>query len=235
MNIQKIVTWTIVVLLAALLGVGVFTLWLIRSGGTQAPPQQQTEIPSQTSAGNTTVSSTSNNPASSSSSADVAKQYAALFASLNAQPISFTEVDGAQGSYGDIYKLYADDIALSKKIAPNAPHYALEVGSIDLEGDGTAEVIVYENLPGMCGSGGCPIDLYKKHSTLYESMFSVLGNGTVGILSTKTQGYFDLLLSTHGDTGFKTDVAEYKWDGSTYAKGSVVATWDGANFVPPAP
>lgn len=231
MNVQKIIITILVVLLTALLGVGAFSLWLIRS--SSASPTQEQPL---TQGGNT-ADSTSGNTTSPSvttpASFDLKKTYDTFFASLGATRVSYTLVGSEQGLYGDVYKLYAEDVAASKKMAPNAAGYTLEVGTADLDKDGTPEVIVYENLPGLCGSGGCPIDVYKKHETLYENIFSGLGSEIVGVSSQKTEGYADLLVSVHGDTGFMSNVTSYVWNGSAYQQAAVVATWDGAAFSQP--
>jgi hypothetical protein len=232
MKIQKVIITIVIALIIALLGVGVFTIWLLKTSPQQSSSQEE---PTVSTGGTTSINSnpTASGVTNAPAEPDPKKSYDTLFKSLGAVRLGYELVGSEEGHFGDVYKLYASDIALSKKVFPNATSFTIEVGSVDLDGDGINEIVVYENLPGMCGTGGCTIDVYKKHNTLYENILSTLGFETVGVSTGITSGYKDLLISHIGETGFMSSVVKYSFSGSAYAEIGSVATWDGQTFVSP--
>jgi hypothetical protein len=161
----------ITVTLALLGGVA----WWYVTYQPSATPATQNQVNGISNTPNTTnvtvgTSSTQTKPV------DLAAEYDAIFTKLGAAKISFTIVTSASASdsvFGSLYALYTPDIAAAKKL-PNAPTPVLEMASGDLNGDGTPEAIVYENIPGYsCGSAGCELDVYTKKGTKWQNVLSV--------------------------------------------------------------
>lgn len=228
MNVQKIIITSIIILVLALGGVLGVALW--SNSGSKTPAQNEEQ---QTPVGGTQTSTNGQQGSvvtPTTGAIDSKKEYDSLFSTLKARRLILELVGSPTGPYGSVYSLYSEDIALAKKIVPDASGYTMHMASTDLNGDGTAEVVVYEDLPGMCGTGGCEIDVYKKNGTTYELILSALGYEYIGVASSQTNGFTDLNLSHHGETGFMTNVVKYTWSGNAYNASSTVATWDGEQF-----
>ena len=232
MQPQKIIIIAIVFLAIGLLGVLTFGLWLQFGNKTPTQPSTNTQTPSTNTQTGTQNPSTNTQTPSTNTGAtvDIKKEYDKVFANLSAKRVSLELVGSADGHFGDVYKLYAADVELAKKLFPKATGYTIHIGSLDLNADGTAEVVVYEDMVGMCGSAGCPIDVYQKSGSTYKNILSTIGSEMVGAASSKTSGFTDLLISSRGETSFKSNLIKYSWNGSLYARANVVATWDGSTF-----
>lgn len=162
---------------------------------------------------------------------DFEQVYAALFQKLNAQKIAFTAVSASStGNVADIYALYKADVAESMQLSPGETDFSIQVAAVDLNADGTPEALVYEDLPGFCGTGGCTLDIYQLQKSKWVKVSSLLAGGDIGLANTSTEGYTDLFLSVAGDIGSQTDVVRYSWDGTEYQPGAAVAAWNGTTF-----
>jgi hypothetical protein len=155
-----------------------------------------------------------------------------LLTQLQAREIIFDAVNGSTGSFAAVYKLYAGDIAAAKKSFPKAKDFSLHMASVDINDDGTAEVLVYEDLPGFCGTAGCPFEIYQNTSNTWKLVFSHLSLNMPALANVFTSSYNDLYLSVQVE-GYLSEVLQYGWNGKTYAPKAAVATWDGAQFSPP--
>ncbi len=155
--------------------------------------------------------------------ASVEEAYQNLLLQLQAQAIVFDTVSASGGAYGPVYKLYADDIATAKKIFPKAKDFSLRMASVDLNDDGTDEVLVYEDLPGFCGTAGCPFDVYQKKLGDWQQLFSRLSIGEPALANVFTDGYRDLFISVQVD-GYVSNMVQYVWNGKTYGPQRAVAT-----------
>ena len=134
------------------------------------------------------------------------------------------------GEMGSIYNLYTKDVADSKELFPAQKDFSIGVALLDVTDDGIAEALVFEDLPGYCGTGGCTFDIYKKQNGKWTSVYSALAQGEIGLANTITNGYQDIFLSVHSDGSPNTNVVRYVWDGKTYKAGEVMAIWDGSTF-----
>ena len=95
---------------------------------------------------------------------------------------------------------------------------------VDLNEDGVLEALAFEDLPGYCGTAGCPFDIYKKEKGKWVNILNVLTGENIGVSNTYTNNYADLFLAS-GNA-----VARYVWDGKQYNPGETMAIWDGAAF-----
>lgn len=197
-----------------------------------------TETPSSTNtetnppAHSTTVSVSTNNPSTQTGqvlNVDVDKAYKELFGQFGATPVPFIVVSSATDKeYGSIYALYSADVSQSKKFFPEAGNYSIGVSLADLNGDGVREALVYENLPGYCGTGGCLFNVYQKQSGSWKQILSTLAGETVGVSDSSTNNFNNILVTTKASAA---QVEMYVWDGSKYKSWQTVATWNGSKFV----
>lgn len=155
-------------------------------------------------------------------------EYDDLFQKLTVRKIAFTFINSSLDAEG-LYELYAQDIAETKKSFPAASDFVIGVALLDLNDDGSSEALVFESLPGICGTAGCPLDVYKKENDKWKNLFSVpTGAGeNIGISNMRTNGYAELYL------GQENSIVRFTWDGSAYQEGEVVAVWNGTTFVLP--
>jgi len=161
---------------------------------------------------------------------DLDEEYAALYQKILAQKLAFTSVSSSAGEIGSLYALYAADIAEAKKLFPTAASFSISVALVDLNEDGTSEAMVLEDLPGYCGSGGCPLYIYKKEKGVWNLIYEGLSGHFIGMANAYTSGYQDLYLAVAAGGDAQGSVMRYVWNGTTYREWSAVATWDGATF-----
>jgi hypothetical protein len=235
MSLQKILTILIASLCGVLVIIGIVgaALYLQEPAASepvvQAPatttPTSQTLPPARPV---TTLPATTTTQTPPSGAIDPAKEYDNLFEASGATKLSFSLV-----TTGEVYALYAEDIAQAKKTASSSDGYALNVAMLDLNGDKVQEAIVYEDLPGYCGSGGCSIEVWQKTGTTWNNIFKGLGYETIGVTDSTTSGYKNLLISVHGDVGYMTKVVEYVFKGDGYQEWNVLAVWNGTTFAIP--
>ena len=160
---------------------------------------------------------------------NISGSYATLLSEFSGHELSFVDVNSTTDkNFGDIYTLYKQDLVASSKMNPSLK--TISVASVDIDGDGNPEAIVYEGLPYSCGSGGCRMDVYKKVKGAWITMLETLAYKQVGMLDSKNKGVNDLVFSVHCDIGYQTKIIEYSWDGSAYQLKGVIATWTGSDF-----
>lgn len=90
------------------------------------------------------------------------------------------------------------------------PSYS--IAQYDLDEDGVKEIFLYTSSPGMCGSAGCDLKVYKLNN---NKMLNILGEPSEGIitdikisiLKNMTKNYHDILLEQN---------AVWKWNGTKY-------------------
>lgn len=222
----------IVIVLVVLVAAGIGGIWYFLQPHTPATNTQNPTggLPTIPGTNGDTAGQTQD-PNAGSAGLNFEQSYNDLFKKLTAQKITFANVSAeSTGNVSKIYSLYKDDVAESKKLFPAATDFSIMVAASDLNGDGTAEVLVYENLLGFCGSGGCPLDILQLKNSEWIKVSNLVGGEIVGLANTSTNGYKDLFLSMRGDTGSESTIVRYSWDGSTYRQGATVAAWNGAAF-----
>ena len=125
--------------------------------------------------------------------------------------------------------LHADDGALTYAHA-----------SVDLNGDGTAEVLAYVMGPMVCGSGGCNLYVMAPEGEDGGDGWRVVTRTSVtrtpvGVLNTSTNGWRDLAVSIGGG-GAQAGWVRLTYDGRTYPTNPTVppaAPLDGPPDVTP--
>ena len=210
-------------------------MWLLFTPPAAKAPSTQT-TPTNNSYNNSNQTSVTNQTAGTAQPQklpDIKKEYDVLFQKILAQKISFVAVDSTSGDSGSVYALYTNDIDAEKKAYPNMTKFPISIALADLTDDNVPEALVEEDLPGYCGSGGCPLDIYKKSNGKWTLLFSSLVSGDIGLSSTITNGYRDLFLPVSGDIVYQSKIMRYTWDGKTYQPGEIMATWNGTTFITP--
>ncbi|OGC84702.1 hypothetical protein A3F55_02450 [Candidatus Adlerbacteria bacterium RIFCSPHIGHO2_12_FULL_53_18] len=226
---MQIKTLSILIAVVALLGLGGVGVWYLLQESDNTPVELGGQ--NQSISTNPDYTQTVTVPVSSQGAEiDPDMSYASVFATLGAKRLAFSNVATSTGGSGDLYALYKVEFEDYKKFYPTAPEPIIGVALQDLDGDGTTEAFVRLDMPGYCGTAGCPVDIHKKNGTKWQLIFTTLTYEWVGILSTKTNSYSDLLLSVHGDTGYLTRIVRYIWNGSSYEEGTTVALWNGTSF-----
>lgn len=227
------ITIIILAFAAVLFVIGVIIWLLIRP----APVQEQVEAPrqaepvrnsgSQTQAQPPPVQSPAASPEApiEQTPATLEEAYQRAFGELGVQRLLFARVDAPTGERGSVYALYEDDIADARSSFPGLDSYSLQIALTDLGGDGTVEAVVIEDLPGYCGTAGCPLDIYRREGNAWVRIFSTLAGEIVGITESRTNNYAELYL-TQGNA-----IYQYAWVDETYSPWGFVAQWDGSAFV----
>jgi hypothetical protein len=230
MKIQQIITILIALLIVVLIiGAGVF-LWMFLHPAPIAQTNN-TGTGSQTPIGGTNPTQVvPSNTSNQTPTADPVKEFDVFVSTMGAKRLALAPVSTTTGTFGDIYKLYVGDIALSKKIQPGAVMFTIHAGSIDLNGDGVGEVVVYDDMPGLCGSGGCTIDVYKKKGSGWENILTTLGYEGVAVSNTKALGFSNLLFTVRGESASETTIQQYVWGGAAYGPDKAVGVWDGSAY-----
>ncbi|WP_095012973.1 hypothetical protein [Tsuneonella mangrovi] len=104
---------------------------------------------------------------------------------------------------------------LIQQFVADAP-VSYRAGRVDLDGDGTDEVLAYVGGPMVCGSGGCPLlvlkDDGKDFKVLTQTSVTQL---PVGVLDSRTNGMRDLWV-TIGGGGAEGGTVKLAWDGKSY-------------------
>jgi hypothetical protein len=161
------------------------------------------------------------------STVDLQGAYNSLFEKLLARRVNFARV-----SSGDIYALYAGEVAQSKGWYPDAADLSIGVAMEDVTDDGVPEALVLDDLPGSCGVAGCPFTIYQKTRTAWKGIFSAQIQSELGLANAITNGHTDLFLVQQGNTApYQSAVRRYVWDGAKYAYKELSAGWDGKTFV----
>lgn len=122
------------------------------------------------------------------------------------------ELDGALADYSNISK--ADRTALLRAFAhefkdyptPPSPMERAEqtrVKFIDLNGDGVPEVIA-QPTGNICGVANCPLFVFQKTATNYRVILEKGAAHYVTVQKTRTNGYLDVVIGTHGSATEET-------------------------------
>ena len=209
--------------LFVLLGGFFLVFWMSRPN-TDAPSTQINQTPTSYPSNQTSVETAAQDQTQAQTAVDLNAAYNTLFQKIVAQKIVFTQVRAASEDTSGAYALYSQDIEDAKKSFPSAFGLSIGVNVTDLNEDAVSEVLVFENLPGACGTAGCPFDIYKKEKGKLVTIFSTLTGENIGISNTYTNNYIDLFLA-RGNY-----VVRYTWDGKTYQPGETMAVWNGSAF-----
>lgn len=93
---------------------------------------------------------------------------------------------------------------------------------VDLDGDGTPEVLAYVGGPMLCGTGGCNLEVLKRDGAGLTRVSEVsVVQLPVGVLDSKTNGWRDLAVTVAGG-GLAQSVMRLPFDGSAYASNPTV-------------
>lgn len=96
-------------------------------------------------------------------------------------------------------------------------------GDVDLDGDGTNEVLAYVGGPMLCGTGGCNLVVLKrKDGTLNKVSELSVVQLPVGVLDSRTHGWRDLAVTVAGG-GIAATTVRVPFDGGTYMANPTVA------------
>jgi zona occludens toxin (predicted ATPase) len=144
---------TFIVIIAVVVVALVGAVYVLHSPSSPATTTDNSGFPAYNN--QSEVTNTSNGTTSTATPKVTANTYADLFDKFQAHAITFERVSSAAGKYGDVYALYKDEVAFEKKENPKLGTYSIGVTSIDLNTDGNDEVLVYNDLPSFCGTGGC--------------------------------------------------------------------------------
>jgi hypothetical protein len=212
--------------------IGAGFLWWIFAATQPAPSASQNKPSSTTSniyTQNTSGVTVFNQPTTETPSISLEEEYAKLYTKILAKQISFISVDSIVGEAGGVYALFADDIVEAKAAFPAAKRFSLSIALIDINGDKTAEALVLEDLPGYCGTTGCPFYIYKKDKGRWSLLFDTLTSPYSALADSYTNDYADLFLMVSTGDSVPT-VSRFTWDGKKYTPWEVMATWDGNAF-----
>lgn len=228
----KIITITGI---AALVVVAGFVYWVLPKPTSQAPASN---TPSGSDSGDfyhpyNSTGTSGATPSQDQGPAAVDQQtvYDALFQKLLARRIVFARTASTADVGGEAYALYATDIASAKAAYPGKKDFSIGVAMVDITGDGVPEALVIDDLPGSCGTAGCPFTIYQKIGTSWKSIFATQLQSEAALANVITNGHTDLVLTQEGnDASYQTAVRRYTWDGKKYAYKELLASWDGAKF-----
>ncbi|WP_395393396.1 hypothetical protein WBP07_00330 [Novosphingobium sp. BL-8A] len=93
---------------------------------------------------------------------------------------------------------------------------------VDLDGDGTPEVLAYLGGPMMCGTGGCNLVVLKRDGTGFRKMGEVsVVQLPVGVLDSKSHGWRDLAVTVSGG-GMPEGTKRLPFDGKAYPENATV-------------
>ena len=93
---------------------------------------------------------------------------------------------------------------------------------VDLDGDGTPEVLAYLGGPMMCGTGGCNLVVLKRDGTGFKKMGEVsVVHLPVGVLESKSHGWRDLAVTVSGG-GMPEGTKRLPFDGKAYPDNATV-------------
>ncbi len=228
MSINKILILIIVAVAALGAGGVLFLLFLT----PQSPlPILQRPAPTTTTPNQNTQTTITLPGGTTGGVVDIAAEQTKLFSGLSATRLQFTRVDSQSGPLGDVYALYAEDGEAYKTYRPDMQSFPLHIAAVDLNSDGILEAIVYADPPGYCGTGGCPLSVYKKEAGVWVRVLDTVAQEAVGLSKKKTEGYTDLFITMSGSsTYYKSHVKVYVWDGEAYQPSTDVAVWTGTTF-----
>jgi hypothetical protein len=235
MQAQKIILILIIVLL--LVGASLFVAYLFLPASSQTSStvpkdtltildggaDNNSVIPSNVQSASTTEESTG--------PIDIDHEYADLFAKLGGQEVVFTPSTGSTAKSAGVYALYSDDIDFEKKMQPGVKSFPVDMAFVDLNSDGADEVLVYENLDSLCGSSGCPFDIYARQGGGWQNILSTMTYEHLALLGQSGNGYKNLLIPGRGNVSFQTKINRWVWTGAAYQLFGAEAYWNGTTFL----
>ncbi|WP_395328153.1 hypothetical protein WBP06_12530 [Novosphingobium sp. BL-8H] len=93
---------------------------------------------------------------------------------------------------------------------------------VDLDGDGTPEVLAYLGGPMMCGTGGCNLLVLKRDNGSFKKVGEVsVVQLPVGVLDSKSHGWRDLAVTVSGG-GMPEGMKRLPFDGKGYPENATV-------------
>jgi hypothetical protein len=96
-------------------------------------------------------------------------------------------------------------------------------GSVDLNGDGQAEIVVHAVGPMACGTGGCPTLVFTPSETGYRVVSTIsVSRPPIRASATRTSGWRNLIVHIGGGGGESGD-RELAFDGESYPGNPTVA------------
>ncbi|MGE0641853.1 MAG: hypothetical protein AB7G12_04860 [Thermoanaerobaculia bacterium] len=89
-------------------------------------------------------------------------------------------------------------------------------GAVDLDGDGTNEIVVHVVGGGACGTGGCPTLVYRKEGEGYRRVSTIsVSRPPIRVAGERSNGWRNLVVHIGGGGGATGDV-EMLFDGTSY-------------------
>lgn len=94
--------------------------------------------------------------------------------------------------------------------------------AVDLDGDGRREAVVMVAGPMVCGTGGCPVYVFKESADGYGLVARIsVSQPPVRVSARSSNGWRDLVVGVGGG-GIRAGNAELRFDGKTYASNPTV-------------
>lgn len=89
-------------------------------------------------------------------------------------------------------------------------------GAVDLDGDGTNEIVVHVVGGGACGTGGCPTLVYRKEGEGYRRVSTIsVSRPPIRVAGERSNGWRNLVVHIGGGGGATGDI-EMLFDGTSY-------------------
>ena len=99
-----------------------------------------------------------------------------------------------------------------------------KAASVNLNGDGVPEVLVYANGPEDCGSGGCDLYVLAKLPTGFRTVTRIsITRLPVRVMSSVSNGWHDLGVQVAGGGILHGYEARLRFDGQTYPNNPTVS------------
>jgi len=87
----------------------------------------------------------------------------------------------------------------------------------DLNGDGVPEVIAQPIGVDICGAANCPLLVFQRTATSYRVILEKGAVQTVTVQKTRTNGYLDIVVGTHG-SATEQDLFVYQFSAGRYRR-----------------
>lgn len=94
----------------------------------------------------------------------------------------------------------------------------LATADVDLDGDGTPEVLAYVGGDMLCGTGGCNLVVLRRDGAELKKVSEIaVVQLPVGVLKTRSHGWRDLAVTVSGG-GEQTSIRRLPYNGKSYAE-----------------